>query len=210
MVVWRVWRDIFPNGGGAHPWKQCTWFPCKSEKRLIPLPLHFQKSLIPRREAQYRFTFSDKWDFLNEILIDTFCLECHIWRILIAQNGAEETFVSKRNLILQWNGDQTPHSQHSKLLNLAVRQPGKGFILGISQNIKSAFFFILFKNYMPLPPPSYWTFGRKFCQFYAITIGLYEFCSIFLHGLDPRPQFEQSNWFNAQLEVALMKLCLAN
>ena len=74
-----------------------------------PLPPHFQKSLIPRREAQYRFTFSDKWDSINEILIDTFCFEYHIWRILIAWNGAEETFVSKRNLILQWNGDQTPN-----------------------------------------------------------------------------------------------------
>ena len=136
--------------------------------------------------------------------------ECHIWRILIVQNGAEETFAPKHHLFLHRNGAQTPHSQSFKLLNLAVRQPCKGFILEISQNIKSAFFLILFKNYLPLPPPSFSTFGRKFCQFYAITIGLHEFCGFFLHGLDPRPHFEQSNWFNAQLEVALMELCLAN
>ena len=89
-------------------------------REKAPLPPHFQKSLIPRREAQYRFTFSDKWDFLNEILIDTFCLECHIWRILIAQNGAEETFVSKRNLILQWNGDQTPHIDRAPNFSISL------------------------------------------------------------------------------------------
>ena len=57
---------------------------------------------------------------------------------------------------------------------------------------------IVQKAFDPPCPPSFWTFGRFFCPFYACTIGIYEFCSFLTWVWRPpfkRCSKELQNWY---------------